>query len=114
MSIEPTQAQQAICDRFGAQPSAFPAEAMVGIGPMDGAPLNGLRHPPESGTSGWFIWAGGDIDEANGSFFQPMHFAHLRTSHPAVVPYLALPPGWRFQIAPDHEDVWFDESLLTI
>ncbi|WP_432444553.1 immunity protein Imm33 domain-containing protein [Rhizobium leguminosarum] len=21
-------------------------------------PLNGLRHPPEAGTNGWFIWGG--------------------------------------------------------
>jgi hypothetical protein len=31
-----------------------------------------------------------------------------------MAPYLALPPGWRFLIAPDYEDVWFDESLLHI
>ena len=23
-----------------------------------------------------------------------------------------LPPGWRFLIAPGHEDVWYDGSLL--
>jgi hypothetical protein len=26
--------------------------------------------------------------------------------------YLALPAGWRFLLAPDHEDVWFDVNLL--
>ncbi|WP_423842024.1 immunity protein Imm33 domain-containing protein [Acanthopleuribacter pedis] len=24
-------------------------------------PLNGLRHQPEKGTSGWYIWAGVEI-----------------------------------------------------
>ena len=87
---------------------------MVGVGPMDGVPINGLRHPPESGGSGWFIWTGGEIDQADGTFFQPMHLAHVGSAYPAVVPYLALPPGWRFLIAPDHEDVWFDGSLLKV
>lgn len=85
---------------------------MVGVGPMDGLPINGLRHMPERGTSGWFIWAGAEIDQTDPSFFQPMHLAHLGSLYPGVVPYLALPPGWRWQIAPDHEDVWFDDSLL--
>ncbi|MGC0237608.1 immunity protein Imm33 domain-containing protein [Arthrobacter sp. SD76] len=29
---------------------------------------------------------------------------------PQKVPYVALPAGWRFVLAPGHEDVWFDES----
>jgi hypothetical protein len=33
---------------------------------------------------------------------------------PAVLPYLELPPGWRFLIALGHEDVWEDPSLLNI
>jgi hypothetical protein len=28
--------------------------------------------------------------------------------------YLALPPGWRFLIATNHEDVWFDAALLDV
>ena len=30
----------------------------------------------------------------------------------SVVPYLSLPPGYRFQIADGYEDVWFDLTLL--
>lgn len=33
---------------------------------------------------------------------------------PEVLPYLGLPPGWRFRIAPGHSDVWDDPELLTI
>jgi len=33
---------------------------------------------------------------------------------PQVLDYLALPPGWRFLIAPDYKDVWFDENLLKL
>jgi hypothetical protein len=88
----------------------------VGIdqGALNGEqPLNGLRHPPESGTSGWFIWGGEELSEAD-DFFMPMHIEHLAKECPAVLPYLGLPPGWRFLIAGDYEDVWFDELLLSV
>ena len=80
---------------------------------MDSLPINGLRHPPDRGTSGWFVWAGDEIDEGV-DFFRPVHVAHLAELHPEVVPYLALPPGWRFQVAPGHEDFWFDGALLLL
>lgn len=76
-------------------------------------PLNGLRHPAETGTSGWFIWRGEELGTVD-DFFVPLHIAHLEAWCPEVVPYLALPPGWRFLLAPGYEDVWFDESLLNI
>jgi hypothetical protein len=47
-------------------------------------------------------------------FFDPLHVSHLDARLPEVVPYLALPPGWRFLLAPGHEDVWYDESLLKV
>ncbi len=75
-------------------------------------PLHGLRHPPESGTTGWFIWSG-DYSEAD-DFFKPLHLYHLQEDCPAALPYLALPLGWRFLVAPGYADVWFDSSLLDI
>jgi len=45
-------------------------------------------------------------------FFRPLHVEHVAEWCPEVQPYLALPPGWRFLIAPGHEDVWFDPALL--
>ena len=74
-------------------------------------PLNGLRHLPEVGTTGWFIWAGESLS-SDPEFFQPLHVQHLLDWCPDVIPYLGLPPGWRFLIAPGHEDVWFDQTLL--
>ena len=113
MVIEPTRAQQDMCERYGTAPDAAHGDAMVGVGPMNGQPINGLRHRPDGGTSGWFIWAGEEIDQADPSFFQPLHLGHLGSMYPGVVPYLALPAGWRWQLAPDHEDVWFDRGLLA-
>ena len=106
--------QREICDRFSV-PYLPPATSLkVGIGGRVGVdwPLHGLRHPPEGDTSGWYIWTG-DYSPAS-DFFKPLHIAHLADLAPAVLPYLGLAPGWRFLIAPDHEDVWEDDSLLRI
>jgi hypothetical protein len=75
-------------------------------------PLNGLRHRPETGTSGWYLWADDKLDPGD-DFFQPLHVEHVRDWRAELLPYLALPPGWRFLIAAGHEDAWYDPSLLT-
>lgn len=74
-------------------------------------PLNALRHAPEGGTSGWYIWAGEDLSDDT-DFFLPVHISHLSSWCPQILPYLSLPPGWRVLLAPGHEDVWFDETLV--
>lgn len=76
-------------------------------------PLNGLRHPPGVGTCGWFLWAGSEYPEAL-DLWVPLHVDHINDWCPEALPYLNLPPGWRFLIAPGYEDVWFDQSLLDI
>ena len=74
-------------------------------------PLNGLRHSPAADICGWYIWAGEEFS-TDDDFFKPVHLEHLQDWCPSAVPYLGLAPGWRFLIAPGHEDVWFDASLL--
>jgi hypothetical protein len=111
---EPTPAQRDVCLRMGAEPVAPAPNDVVGLGQVDRLPINGLRHRPSGQTSGWYIWGGGEIDAADDAFFRPVHHQHLEAVLEAVIRYLALPPGWRFQIAPDHEEVWFDASLLDL
>lgn len=76
-----------------------------------GWPLNGLRHPADTGTCGWYVWSGLELSAA-ADFFAPMHAEHLFESRPESIQYLGLPPGWRFLIAPGYEDIWYDDSLL--
>ena len=113
-SNEITAAQRAVCERYEVQPVASPAGLKVGIAQnvRDAImPINGLRHRPVGDTTGWYIWAGGEPSDSS-DFFVPVHVEHLGQWCADVLPYLALPPGSRFQIAPDHEDVWMDGSLL--
>lgn len=110
------QAQLATCARFDVEHFPTLPTLKVGIAQdaLDGGrPLNGLRHSPEGDTSGWYIWAGESFSEAP-DYFAPLHASHLGVLCPAAVPYLGLPPGWRFLIAEGYEDVWFDENLLDV
>jgi hypothetical protein len=62
-------------------------------------------------VGGLYGRAGPELSDSP-DFFVPLHVRHLQEWCEQIVPFLALPPGWRFLIAPDYEDVWFDESLL--
>ena len=106
--------QRAIAARFGALfvPVGPHEKAGVAIETLTAVPLNALRHPPENGTSGWYIWGGELSDEP--TFFKPLHHLHLLETCPAIVPYLGLGPGWRVLIAPNQKEVWFDEKLLAV
>lgn len=111
-----SEPQWAICSTYGVQPVPVHPTEKVGIAlnVRDGIqPLNGLRHSPTPGTTGWFIWAGTHMDEAE-DFYKPLHVEHLSEWSPVILKFLALPPGWRFLVADDYEDVWFDESLLGV
>ena len=76
-------------------------------------PVNGLRHPLEGDTTGWYIWAGEELS-SDPDFFLPLHVEHLEEWRPEILKYLALPPGWRFLVDSDYEDVWYDPSLLDV
>jgi hypothetical protein len=61
--------QRAICARFGttfSPPSPY-EKVGIALSTLDQTPLNGLRHPPEHGTCGWYIWGGEELSEAHGA-----------------------------------------------
>lgn len=45
-------------------------------------------------------------------FFEPLHVHHIEDVCPVAVPFLGLPPGWRFLTDGDYVDVWFDPAIL--
>lgn len=115
-SPRPTRAQQRICNRHGVDPQPPDPSDRAGVATNvegDLYPVNGLRHPPEHGTSGWYLWAGEQWSD-DPDFFQPLHHQHIADVRAEVIPYLALPPGWRFLIAPGQVDVWYDADLLDM
>ena len=109
-----SQFQVEICSRFNSPVVPAHDEHRIGVAlsTLRRLPLNALRHPPAEFSTGWFVW-GGEYSDAD-DFFEPIHVRHLAHMLPEVVPYLALAPGWRVQLAPNDEDVWYDERLLDV
>jgi len=105
--------QHQTCLRFRAncQPVSAGSKAGVALQTRGQHPLNALRHAPAAGTSGWYVWWGDTLTE-HPDFFQPLHVEHLADYAAELIPYLSLPAGWRVQLAPGHEDVWFDATLI--
>ena len=107
-------AQREICKKYGVEFCPAPPSEKLGIAEnvRGGAlPINGLRHPPIGDTPGWYVWAGEELS-ADPDFFKPLHIEHLEEWCPRIQKYLGLAPGWRFLIADEYEDVWFDPELL--
>lgn len=110
------QEQKKLCYKYGAdfQPVDFNLRFGFSDNFFSGImPLNGLRHPQDGNMCGWYFWASEKFSEDE-DFFKPMHIYHLFDRSPDLLKYLALPAGWRFLVAGDYEDVWFDENLLKI
>lgn len=107
--------QQQKCLQFGAIYYPTSDDLKIGVSRnLRGGmyPVNGLRVTPNPETSGWYIWAGEELSQAE-DFFVPLHATHISTWRSDVLPYLGLPPGWRFLLAPSYEDVWYDSTLLS-
>lgn len=105
-----------ICQENKTQYFPCDPESKVGISKdfsKNNFPINGLRHPPQGDTNGWYLWSGENLSDAD-DFFSPSHAKHLLELCPQVTKLFGLPPGYRFLIAPDHVDIWFDVSLLEI
>jgi hypothetical protein len=108
--------QQEMCRAYGVPWVEAPEHLKVGLARNVLAglqPLNGLRHPPEGDSTGWYVWAGEDLSRAP-DFFEPVHVLHLAETCPSILRFLGLPSGWRFLTEGDYVDVWQDAGLLEI
>ena len=106
--------QRKLCSTYGAEfcPSRPGTKIGIGLDTLMQIPINGLRQPPLGDTNGWYIWGGQEMSESP-DFFQPLHTEHLATRLPQVLKFLGLPPGYRFLLAGDYIDVWYDDNLLN-
>ena len=110
------QTQIQVCSSLNAVICEAYAGDKVGISQsaLDGMlPVNGLRHPPTSGVTGWYFWGGELLSDADG-FFKPLHLGHLENRCELCLKFLLLPPGWRFLTDGTYEDIWFDPDLLVV
>lgn len=107
--------QKEVCEKFEADfiPCSEAAKLGLAIETLGKLPINGLRQKAENGTCGWYIWCGEEMSQ-DADFFKPLHVGHIKEYLPEIEQYLALPPGYRFLIANDYEDVWYDASLINM
>ena len=109
--------QLVLCKKYSVVYFESPEYLKVGISKIfekNKLPINGLRHPPEKDTAGWYIWSGEEFSE-DPDFFLPIHTKHLKIICPQIIKYLGLPPGYRFLMGENnYEDVWEDLNLLDI
>lgn len=106
--------QREICTTHNSTWKPINKKLNVGVSSnLDKDPINGLRHPNEKGTTGWFIWTC-EYSEAD-DFFQPICAEHLLQKRPDIIKYLGLDIGFRFLADRNgYEDIWFDEKLKKI
>ena len=106
--------QRSICDKYNSRWIPANKHLKVGISTdLHLDPINGLRHPADPSTTGWFIWTG-EFSQRN-DFFQPLCAEHLLQTRPGIIKYLALDVGFRFLVTESgYEDVWYDKNLLSI
>ena len=104
LKIEETQ--RVLCVRYGAEFVSTLPDDKVGFAATTAGlkPINGLRHPQTTGTSGWYIWCGESFSES-ADFFVPQHASHVYDALPDVARLFGLPPGYRFLLAGDYLDV---------
>jgi hypothetical protein len=93
-----SEAQREVCEPYGVTPVPAPADLKLGLARGGNGPIYGLRHPPESGTVGWYIWRGEFSNAVD--FFSPLHVSHVGDELPEVMPFLALPTAGAFSLHP--------------
>lgn len=103
--------QHEVCERYGAAYSPPRPDRLVALsdGVLEGDPVQGVRYPSPEHMSGW--WVTTDRYDGNVSSLRNEHLYHLTARRPELSRYIALPEGFRFDLA-HGEDVWFDEKVL--
>ncbi len=102
--------QHAICEKAGTEFRPPRPDELAAVSPavLEGASVQGVRYPSPAPMSGWWITADdytGDI-----KMLGTEHLYHLTDLRPDLARYLALPQGFRFDLA-NYEDVWFDRAV---
>lgn len=106
--------QRRICRTYGAayEPPVPRSKVGIALQTMGRIPIHGVRIPVTETVCGWYIYAGDEWSDDT-TFYQPLCLDHLAEYCRFALPFLGLPPGWRFLTdGRGYIDVWFDERLF--
>jgi hypothetical protein len=83
----------------------------VSDGVFEGDAAQGVRYSAPEHMSGWYITTA----RYNGDHrtLRVEHVAHLAERRPDIAPLLALPPGYRFDVAGPELSVWHDPTVAV-
>lgn len=100
--------QHSICEAYAArfEPPRPDQLSLISQGVFEGLPVQGVRYPSPAHMSGW--WLTTDQYDGEISSLKHEHTYHLTDVRPDLAKYIALPPGFRFDLS-SFEDVWFEE-----
>jgi hypothetical protein len=102
--------QRRLCDTYGTafEPPAPGSKVGIALQTLGQVPVHGVRVAPTETTCGWYIHAGEEWSE-DPDFYQPLCVEHLEQYCKLALPFLCLPPGWRFLMDGQGViDVWQD------
>jgi len=105
--------QHCVCGRFEAefQPPRPDQLTVISGGVLEGLPVQGIRYPAPEHMSGWWITT--DLYNGDVSTLKHEHTYHVTAKRPDLAKFMALPRGFRYDLA-THEDVWFDEKTTQV
>ena len=121
MTYEEAQEQQRLlCRQEGCiyHPSESDSILGLAIATIGKLPVTGLRRMPLVDANGWHVWCGDhplaydDFLRLPQNFFSHITPRELIAHCPEAVKFLGLPPGYRFLVAGDHIDIWYDGDIL--
>lgn len=99
------------CDQFSVDCSPPQPDQLIVIsdGVLNGLPVSGVRYHSPSHMSGWWLTTreySGDTKT-----LQIQHVSHILDTRPELIPFLALPCGFRFSTEP--KEITFDANVAA-
>jgi hypothetical protein len=112
LAIRYWEGQRAVCRRNNAVFAPPNPDAMTAAskGVLEGRPVQGLRYPWPDHMSGWLLVT--DEYDGDPASLTRHHTYHLTAARPDLAPFLALPPGFGFDLRGGGVKVWYDEAAL--
>ncbi len=105
--------QSEICKQYSSAPvfPTFGQKLAISKGIYDGMPVDAVRYASPSHMTGWYLTT--DLYDGDVKTMEVVYYHDVVFKRPDLRPYLALPPGFRFN-ASDDVDIWFDESVSRV
>lgn len=109
------QLQKICCKANSAKftPPGFSERVFLALGTEGRLPVQATRQNPRRGVSGWYVYWGEEEPGAPRDFVA-LDYAEIHLHAPALIPYLALPPGWNITLAPGSLDLWYEPLELAV